>query len=180
MRLFLKNTIMLSSFLLLSFSFQLPATAATIKGKVAAINVQNIVSQSNMGKDAAKKLEDEFGVEKKRLEADIAEFQKKESEFQKKVSALSSSAKEKQTNELLQQRRSIETRSTELSRRLQTSEAKLREDLLKSILEASQAVGKKESVSMIIDGNQAGILYVEQELDLTEAVLKVMDASYKK
>ena len=156
-----------------------PAIARNIKGQVAVINAQNIVSESKLGKEAAKELEDKFGKDRNKLEADVKAYQDKEAEFQKKSSALSAKAKESQSQALLAERQRLETESATLTRKLQAEDARLREKLLKAILEAAQEVGKKLGVTMILDGNQAGLLYIQDNYDITNDVLKAMDANYK-
>lgn len=172
------TTFSFMAFLLFSF-LSTTAIAKNIKGQVAVINAQKIVSESKMGKEAAKELEDKFGKDRNKLEADVKTYQEKETDFQKKSSALSSQAKEKQSQDLLKERQRLETESANLTRRLQAEDARLREKLLKAILEASQQVGKKLGVTMILDGNQAGVLYIEEKFDITDDVLKTMDANYK-
>ena len=156
-----------------------PAMAVNLKGQVAVINAQKIVSESKLGKEAAKELEDKFGKDRNKLEADVKAYQEKEADFQKKSSALSAQAKEKQSQELLKERQRLETESATLTRKLQAEDARLREKLLKAILEASQEVGKRLGVTMILDGNQAGLLYIQESYDITNDVLKAMDANYK-
>lgn len=169
------------SLLSLSFIlfFTVPSMASNIKGQIAVINAQKIVSESKLGKEAAKELEDKFGKDRNKLEADVKAYQEKEADFQKKLSALSAQAKEKQSQELLKERQRLETESATLTRKLQAEDARLREKLLKAILEAAQEVGKKLGVTMILDGNQAGLLYVQEKYDITNDVLKAMDANYK-
>lgn len=169
------------SLLSLSFIlfFTVPSMASNIKGQIAVINAQKIVSESKLGKEAAKELEDKFGKDRNKLEADVKAYQEKEADFQKKLSALSAQAKEKQSQELLKERQRLETESATLTRKLQAEDARLREKLLKAILEAAQEVGKKLGVTMILDGNQAGLLYVQEKYEITNDVLKAMDANYK-
>lgn len=166
-------------FILFLFFISSPVMARNLKGQVAVINAQKIVSESKLGKEAAKELEDKFGKDRNKLEADVKAYQDKEADFQKKSSALSAKAKEKQSQELLTERQRLETESATLTRKLQAEDARLREKLLKAILEAAQDVGKKLGVTMILDGNQAGLLYIQEAYDITNDVLKAMDANYK-
>lgn len=160
--------------------FVMPGVAANLKGKIGVINAQQLVSESKLGKDASQELESNFGPKKSALDKSVAAYREKEAAFQKKMAALSAKAREEQGKALLEERNALAQKTEQLSKDFQKDEQALREKLLKAIVKASEVIAKKLGLVMVLDGTQAGVLYLEDGYDVTQEVLKEMDKDYKK
>ena len=45
--------------------------------------------------------------------------------------------------------------------------------------EAVTEVAKKQKISVVLEGNQAGVLYLDEALNMTDDIIKVMDKENK-
>lgn len=143
-----------------------PASAEVLK--IAYVDADKILLEAPQGKQALRKLEEEFDPRDKGLKEMASKLKKMEDEFNSGLLVLSSA-----------DQRRLEMTIIQLRRRLKQSQQELREDynwrrneeltkLQKLVRQAIEGVAKEEGYNLIIDDK----IYVSPRLDITKKVLE--------
>ena len=155
------------------------AAQAQEKFRVGIIDTRKILTESKSGQQSRAELEkmvkdrrDKLGkeeasikamhekLEKDKLVLNEKQKEQKQKEIQDKVGALKKMSQEAQQE--------VSKRDNELSAKAGT--------LLKEIV---SAVARQEKLSMVVDKNQSSVLWVDEEIDITDKVLKAYEAKAK-
>jgi len=160
----------------------IPGKAIAADGKIGTISLQDVLSQSKIGQQAQKDLEskvqeyqEKFAPEQKELEDLAADIEKKRSVWSKDVLA----EKERSYQKLM---REYKLKTDDAQYELQQLEKKVMEPILKDLHEIIAEYGKKENFVIILENtrkglsSRIGLLYASDEIDISDAVLKLLDA----
>ena len=174
---------LLGLFLIQGLLCSLPhAFAEESSQKIAIVDPQAVLENSNAGQKALATLKEHVMVRQKLLETDEEEIQKFERQLQD-----GSGRSETETQILREQ---LQGKIQDYQRRRQTFQEEVQEkqktlmvDYMKKIETATQAVAKRHDFSLVIDkGNEAImqiVLYAAQGLDITDEVVKEFNKTYK-
>lgn len=148
--------------------------------------LQDVLSQSKVGQQAQKDLEskvqefqDKFAPEQKELEDLASEVEKKRSVWSQDVLA----EKERTYQKLM---REYKLKTDDAQYELKQLEKKVMEPILKDLHDIIAEYGKKENFVIILENtrkglsSRIGLLYASDEIDISEAVLKLLDAKQAK
>lgn len=162
-------------------SLTLTGKAMAGENKIGTISVKDVLSQSKVGQQAQKDLEnkvqefqDKFAPEQKELEDLASEIEKKRSVWSQDVLA----EKERKYQKLM---REYKLKADDAQYELKQLEKKVMEPILKNLHEIIAEYGKQENFTLIFlkDGeglsSRIGLLYASDEIDISEAVLKLLD-----
>lgn len=168
------------------FLFQANCFAAQGELKIATISLQEILTSSVAGKEAqkiveakVKKYEEKFKGTEAELEALAQEIDKKKSVWDPELLA------EKQ-REFQKNKRDYDLARQDAQVELQQLEKQIMEPLLKDLHDIIAEVGKNEGYTLILENtmkglrNRTGLLYAADSLDISESILKELDARSKK
>jgi len=147
--------------------------------KMAYVDIQRAVNESNAGKDA-KKLIIKDGEKFQHLIADKQkELQTMKESLEKQALMLTPDAranKEKEyQNKLREFQRWGEDTQNEINQKRMEMERKISIGLLKVI----QKVGADEGYTLILEKNENIVLFVSKTIDITDRVIKAYDAQKK-
>ncbi|MBI5557896.1 MAG: OmpH family outer membrane protein [Deltaproteobacteria bacterium] len=174
--------------LLMSLFFLLvsPLQALSAGLKVGTISLQDVLAQSNIGKEAQKQLEgkvqefqQKFSKEQEGLEALGAEVEKKRSVWSKDIL-------EEKERDYQMKMREFKLKTDDAQFELKQLEKKVMEPILKDLHELIAEYGKKEGYTMIFENtrkgltSRTGLLYAAEEIDITKEILKLLDARTNK
>ncbi len=157
--------------------FSAPAFAAEMK--IGLINLATVVVQCDAGKDAAKKMNDQFSAEKKQLEAQDANLKKKATELEAQRAALSAEAREDKQVEFMRLKRDLEDKSRLFVRKVEAAEMRVRQDIGSVVMKAVNDYGKKNGYTFIMDGTAAGVMYTDGGVDITNDIIKETNRVWK-
>lgn len=156
------------------------------ENKIATISLQDVLSMSKAGQQAQKDLEskvqefqDKFAPEQKELEDLGAEIEKKRSVWSQDVLA----EKERNYQKLM---REYKLKTDDAQYELKQMEKKVMEPLLKDLHEIIAEYGKQQNYTLIFENtrkglsSRIGLLYAADDIDISDAVLKLLDERYGK
>lgn len=164
----------------------IPGKAMAGENKIGTISLQDVLSQSKVGQQAQIDLEskvqefqDKFAPEQKELEDLASEIEKKRSVWSQDVLA----EKERTYQKLM---REYKLKTDDAQYELKQLEKKVMEPILKDLHDIIAEYGKKENFVIILENtrkglsSRIGLLYASDEIDISEAVLKLLDAKHAK
>lgn len=147
--------------------------------KIGIVNMQALIEECDAAKDALKLLSDQFSEERGELEKMAADLQRRAEELQAQSDFLSTETLEEKKREFVAKKRELEDRTRFFARKVETAEERIRQDMQALIYKASQEFAERGRYTVVLNGNQAGLLYADRSLDVTEDLLKEVNRIYR-
>ena len=162
-------------FLMIVLLFAFNVQAAELK--IAYVDLNKAVTDSNEGKAAVKELEIigksiEASIEEKRLE--IASL---EQEIIKQASVLNQDAIKEKQDKLKKLQRTFQRAVKDSQEEFDRKRAGFMRRIVSEIGEVVAETGKKEGYTLILEKMQSGVMYIPEELNITQKVLDSYNAS---
>ncbi len=143
--------------------------------KIAVLNMQKVVKQSEKGKSATAELEKKFESLKKELQAEQDRIKAFKDDIEKKASLLSDEAKAQKEIEYRKMLRDFKDSSENAQFQMKQAEARVMEPLLKSLEKIVNRIAESGAYTMILESNMPGIYYFSPTIDITPDIIKVYD-----
>jgi outer membrane protein len=149
--------------------------AAQAQSKIGFVNTDRIFRDSPQAKAAQTKLEAEFSKRQKELQDQAARLKTSSEKFEKDSPTLSEAERNKRQKDLLEQDRDLQRRDRELREDFNTR----RNEELQAVLERANRVVRDVAQQEKYDIVFQEAVYVNPAIDITEKVLKVLNAAAK-
>ncbi|KJU85460.1 outer membrane chaperone Skp [Candidatus Magnetobacterium bavaricum] len=146
--------------------------------KLAFVDVQKVLSDSEPGKKAKASLETFVKSHQGKIDEKEKAIEKLKGEIENKGTALSEDAKKKKQDELQSMMRDLKRMASDAQEDIRKKESEITKDVFKDIKDIIGAVGKEEGYSAIMDNNV--LLYSGDGVDVTEKVIKKYNELGKK
>jgi outer membrane protein len=154
------------------------AAAADSTKKIVTVNIQEVLLGSEAGQEVKKVLEEKVGEFQAKFQQDQEEADALRSEIEKKSSVWSQEVREEKERDYQKRVREIQLKSEDAQFELQQLEKQVMSPILNELQKVIKEVGEEKGYDMIID-SRAGILYVDESLDISEEIRKELDARQK-
>ncbi|MGB3398585.1 MAG: OmpH family outer membrane protein [Candidatus Deferrimicrobiaceae bacterium] len=142
--------------------------------KVAVIDVNKVLNESEAGKVARKKMEDRYEELKKRIDALSEEAKKMKEELDKQKILLSKEklkAKEEALGGKVAELRKV---SQESETEMQSRQRDLTRDVLKIVEGQVDKIVKEEKIDLLLE-RSSGVVHFDPSLDITVKVLELVN-----
>jgi outer membrane protein len=156
------------------------AVCSAAELKIGYVDIQRAVAESKAGKSANEK----FTVEANRVRDDM--LKEKESieqaaeMLQKQSAMLTEDVRRSKELDMARRQRDYERMVEDQKAELQLKEAELTGEILEQLIPIVRDYGKKHGFSIIFERTERVLLYADKSLDLTDKVIAILDASFKK
>ena len=147
---------------------------ASAEGKVAVVNVQQAVMQTEDGIRAQATLKKLFDKRQQELDARQSELGRAREDIEKQSRVLSRQALEKRMEDWQRRMVELQTKFVENNKELQEKQGQLTQPILKKMLGIIARLAKKSSYELIID--KQAVPYARPDLDLTEQVVQMYNS----
>jgi outer membrane protein len=147
---------------------------ASAEGKVAVVNVQQAVMQTEDGIRAQATLKKLFDKRQQELDARQTELGRAREDIEKQSRVLSRQALEKRMEDWQRRMVELQTKFVENNKELQEKQGQLTQPILKKMLGIIARLAKKSSYELIID--KQAVPYARPDLDLTEQVVQMYNS----
>jgi outer membrane protein len=148
--------------------------AAAEGGRVAVVDVQHAVMQTEDGIRAQATLKKLFDKRQQDLDAAQTELQKARDDIQRQQSVLSREALQRRMEDWQRRMIELQTRFVEYQKELAKKQADLTGPIIKKMVATIQRLAKKNGYDIIIDKQAAP--YARSDLDLTEQVIQLYNS----
>ncbi len=148
------------------------ASVALAEMKIGVVDMQVIATESEPAKDAKKKMDAKFGAEK-------AELEKQAKNLQAKGEALQKSPTEAKQVEFVKLKRAFDEKQYKFARSVEQDEVKIRQEMVTLVFRASYEVAQAKGFNYVVDITAGGVLYADQNMDLTKDVLAEVNELWK-
>jgi outer membrane protein len=148
----------------------MPLAASAQSLRIGIVDGMDIVSKSSEGKrvqDNIRKKGEDLGRPFAQKRQDLG---RQVEDFQKQASVMKEDARRKKAEELEGKMREFERQAADADRQLAQFQEKELAPLLQKLEGAVKAVAQEEKLTLVLDKRNAGLLYMEPGLDVTEKV----------
>ena len=170
----------LSALIVLSFfiCFSLVSVDTTdaAEMKVGVMNVQKVLVNSVSGKTAKEKFDQKMKDLQSKFKAEEQELVDMQGEIEKKSSAWSEETKQLKVREFQKKRRELQEKSEDARFELKTLQDKELAPILKALEGVVDTYGKNNGYTLILD-SKAGVIYFSDVVDITDQLVKELDAA---
>jgi len=163
----------ISILITLTFCFIfLNSALAADASKVAVVDLQRCMKESNEGKRMSESLKKEIAAMQERYNKAQEELTNLQKDLEKQSLMLSQDAKESKQNEYDKKNRELTYLAEDLSEESQAAEQNASQQLLKDIYKIIDTVAKQQAVDMVLEKSTAGILFSSTSMDISDQVIK--------
>lgn len=148
------------------------APPAAHPAKIAVINVERLVQESALGKEAfarVKKLNDQKKDEADRLAKELRDMEQKLAD---QGASLTDDKRDQLQKAYQEKAIAFKRFNDDAQRILEEAQKKELEQLEKRVLPVIQQVGKEKGYTLIFNKFQSGLVYADEGVDVTDDVLK--------
>lgn len=147
---------------------------------IAVVDVQKILQESSAGRIARDLLESSTKRAKEKIDGMKIELDGMQQRYETQSAVLSPESRQALEQEILEKQYILRQELQKSQMDLQSQDANLTSSILDDLKPILEEVAKEKGLSMIIEKGEAGVLYSEDKLDLTDIVLTRYDASKQK
>jgi outer membrane protein len=147
-----------------------PMWAAAAEFKVGIVDGMDVVSKSAAGKgvqDSIKRKSEELGKPFAQRRQDLG---KQVEEFQKQAAMMKEDVRKTKAAELEKKMQDLQKQGSDAEKQLQQFQEQQLAPLFQKLEGAVKAVATDEKLDMVLDKRNAGLLYMDPKLDITDKV----------
>ncbi len=176
----MKRIVFTVAAVLVAAAVQAQGTAAapgTAGLKIGVINVERLVQESALGKEAfnrVKRLNDVKKDEGDKLQKELRDLEQKLAD---QGSALADDKREQLQKSYQEKAIAFKRFQDDATRELETAQKKELADLERRVFPVINQVGKDKGFTLIFNKFQSGLVYADEQIDLTDDVLKVFNTT---
>jgi outer membrane protein len=149
--------------------------SASAQTKMAVVDVQRAVMQSEDGLRAQATLKKLFDSRQQELNKRQTDLQKQKEEIDKQKTVLSQQAMQKKVDEWQKEMVELQTTFVEYNKELEKKQKELTDPIFERVLGAIKRIAGQDSYDLIVD--RATVAFARGDLDLTDRVIQVSNGS---
>lgn len=162
----------------LLFLMLLPG-ASWAQVKIGVVDMQTVIAESAPGQAAMAELRTRFESMKEELDKQNAQITELRDELQRQSMVLSQEAKQDKELEYRRIVRDFQDQFQAFQTKMKAEEDRLSDPILEVLLEVIDAYGKNNKFTMIIDGTAAGLVYADETVIITEAIIQELNKAWQ-
>jgi outer membrane protein len=147
--------------------------------KLAYVDIQKALNLSEAGKAAKKQMMLEVERMRKNFAGKQKELEKLKDDLEKRGSVLSEAARDEKARDYQAKVRDLQRMERDYQDELQRKDRELTESILKKLEVVVKKMGEEGKYTLILEKNQAVIIYIADVLDLTDELIKIFDQKGK-
>jgi len=161
---------------LLFVSTLAPQKAEAQTFKIAVVDLQRAINETEDGRKSKDKLKKLFESRQQGLDKKQNELKTLKEELEKQQKVLSREAFETKVESYQKQLVELQQVYVDYQRELAEKEGELTKQIIERMERILRRIGQTEGYQMIVERNEAGVIYVPTNLDLTDVVIQRYNA----
>lgn len=160
----------------LAFSALVPRTTSAQAAKIAVVDLQRAITETEDGRKAKDRLKKLFESRQKGLDQKQQELKKLKDELDQQKNVLSRDALEAKVESYQKQLVELQQVYVDYQRELAEKEGELTKTIVERMEKILRRIGQTEGYSLIVERGESGVIYVPSNLDLTDVVIQRYNA----
>ncbi len=161
----------------LLFMFALGAQAADLK--IGYVDLNKALNESDAGKKAVKTLEEIFKTKQAVIDEKQKEMRKLDEELTKQTSILNPDALKGKREDFERLKKDFQRMIKDSEEEVEKKRADFMDRIVKELSETIRKTGEEEGYAVILEKNEAGLIYSSEKLDLTDKIVKKYNEALK-
>lgn len=161
----------------LSIAIALTISNPTFASEIGYVDMQRVLEESALGKTAQANLQERFGDEQRAFAEEEAAIRQLQQKLERDKPLMSTAQVEKTEQEIQTRIKKFEEDFAKIQRQLAQAQQQEGQKILKPARDAVVSVAKKRKIDAVFEASQAGVVYLDEDGDITDAVIEAMDAS---
>lgn len=161
----------------LAAGLMLTTGAAAAEVKIGVVSVQRVLNESAVGSRAIKKIEREFSGRDQEIQKMMKQARDLQAQLEKDAVTLSESERQKRERELAGLNRDVQRAQREFREDLNLRRNEETAQLIQKVDKIIKQIAESEKFDLILQREQ--IVYGSPSIDMTERVMKQLDAESK-
>jgi len=154
-----------------------PAWAET---KVGVVEPQKVLDSTKAGKKVTDSLQDYIKARQKVIDMEEEALKKMDEDLAKQSAVLSPDAKKDKEEKLQRKVMEFRQKAQQLNQEIQVKKKELLEEFNKSLEQVIRGIADREKLTLVVEKGESGagalVIYSHPSLDLTDRVIKELDA----
>jgi len=151
------------------------ARVAHADDKIAYVDLQRALEETNDGKAAKARLKSDFDKKQKELDEKQEELKKMKEDFDKKAALMKEDAKIKMQQDMGQRLQQLQETYARLQGDLQKREAEATRGILAKLSSVVQKIAERENFVMVLE-RSSSVVYGKPALDITNEVIRTYNS----
>lgn len=156
--------------ILAALCFALPQ-AAMAQSKFGVVDMQQVILSVEEGKQARATLEKEIKAKEAELQKQKEELDKLNKDWKDQAALLSEDARLKKQQEFQEKFLSLRNAEMEFQANIKRKEQKATQQIAVKVAGVVDAIARAKKLTGVFETNSAGLLYLDQPIDLTQEVI---------
>jgi len=169
---------LLGSLFALVLVLALPGALAA-PASVGYVDMQKVLDESALGKKLQGELRKQFEPKAQELGREEREIMQLQETLKRDSALMSTSQLEKKESELKSRIEAYQKKAAAAQQELAKAQQAKAPELVGPARSAVESVARKQGLSMVMDPRASGLIYWDKAMDITQAVIKAMDAAAK-
>ncbi|ACD94487.1 OmpH family outer membrane protein [Trichlorobacter lovleyi] len=148
--------------------------------KIGYLDMQRALNTSETGKAAKAQLQEKLKKYQEQINSKQEELQKLKNDLEKQGLALTEASRAAKEKDYQQKLKDFQRFTKDAEEDLQARDGEFTKKILEVLEKIVQEYGKKNGYSVIFDARSAGMLYADTSVDLTDEILKALNAAQSK
>ncbi len=140
--------------------------------KVGYVDLQRALTSVEEGKEARKRLKQDYQSKQQELNQKQKEVKKLKEELQNQSAMLSDEAKRKKQKELQKKMQELQQTYMTLQRDLSQKEAKETKDIFGEMRKIVEKIADEKGYDLVLEKKRSSVLYANDAMDLTDELIK--------
>ncbi len=158
-------------FALTTFGAAQGKALAAETGKYGVVDMQQVILSVEEGKTARAALEGEIKAKEAELQKQKGELDKMNNEWKNQAALLSEDARMKKQQEFQEKFLALRNAEMEFQANIKRKEQKATQGIAVKVAQVVDQIAKAKKLIAVFETNSAGLLYLEQPVDLTQDVI---------
>lgn len=147
--------------------------------KIAYVDIQRAVNESNAGKDAKKAITKEVEKFQRQIADKQKELQTMKESLEKQAPMLNPDARATREKEYQNKLREFQRWGEDTQNEVNQKRMEMERNISISLQKVIQKIGADEGYTFILEKNESVVLYISKTIDITDRVIKAHDAQKK-
>jgi outer membrane protein len=153
-------------------------TLARAELRIGYVDLQRAIREVDEGKAATAVLKHDFDEKQKTLDTKKTEFDKAKTDFEKQSVVMADQAKKDRAGELDRKAMELQQLFMQMQKDLSEREREVMRGIFDKMSGVVREIAEADGFTMVLDRNDAGIVYAPPSLDLTNELVRKYNARF--
>jgi outer membrane protein len=160
----------------LVFSALMPRSVSAQAAKIAVVDLQRAINETEDGRKSKEKLKKLFESRQTGLDKKQEDLKKLKEEIEKQQSVWTPEVRQQKIESYQKQIVELQQVYVDYQRELAEKEGELTKSIIERMEKILRRIGQTEGYTLIVERNEAGVIYVPTNLDVTDVVIQRYNA----